>query len=156
MSKRKTQPEDYRLMLATTVHRYCWLCGRTERDRPEYYHGPWQLERMHIVSHPRREDRRAVILACAQCHKRQHGERIYGDDGPPQLELPQLLTIKAVFDGAHYDREWLARHTLRRLPEAEALTPAAIRQLSWRHPHHADFYARLLQGPPSGQRMTAT
>lgn len=101
----------------------CWYCGRRcgdwQSDKPAWWHGPWTLHRAHVASHPRRADRRAVVLLCPICHGLTHGDRY------PQLPdavaptLAELLWLKRTRDPGWYDRAWLQRHSTRLLPRAK-------------------------------------
>ena len=100
----------------------CWACLRLCRnwsDRPDWWFGPWFLHRAHIVSQPRREDRRGIILLCPICHGIQHGERFPQVVGWDKISLAELLWIKRTRDPEWFDLEWLQRHSIRRLPEPE-------------------------------------
>lgn len=95
----------------------CWACGS---DR--------QLERAHIVNKPRREDTRAVIKLCSICHKVQHGERLAGEDRP-RLLVEHMLWLKLKLDADRYDRAWLQRHTVGRLPTARVVPPWYLQRM---------------------------
>lgn len=96
----------------------CWACGRSMRDRPSNWYAPWLIERAHIVSKPRIEDRRCVVMLCSLCHKISHGERFSGLV-QPKLERPHLLWIKRRIDPLWYDPELLAKCVIGLLPELE-------------------------------------
>lgn len=101
--------------------RACWACHRTRAERPERWNAPWLMHRAHIVSSPRREDRRAVIMLCPVCHTRSHGELLAGFEDVPQLSTGHMLSIKREADRAWYDAEFLGRCCVGRLPEPERL-----------------------------------
>lgn len=107
----------------------CWACGR---------YGP--TERAHIVNKPRREDTRAVIKLCAICHKIQHGERLAGEERP-RLLVEHMLWLKSRIDPSRYDRAWLQRHTVGRLPTARAVADWYLMQMM-----QNDELLALLQG----------
>ena len=93
-------------------------------DRPEWWCAPWFLHRAHIVSQPRREDRRAIILLCPVCHGIQHGERYPQVVGWDKIAVAELLWLKQQRDPQWFDLEWLQRHSVRRLPEPEQFVRA--------------------------------
>ena len=114
------EPDDvarFENMLGETDRPFCWCCGRSDRERPEWWHAaPWVIERAHIVSQPRAKDRRACILACSACHKGSiHGEKFPAWD-LPRLGLHHLLWIKRHRDREFYDRKFLRRHSVRVIP----------------------------------------
>ena len=86
-------------------------------SRPAGWDGPWLIERAHIVSQPRVEDRRAAILLCTVCHRVQHGEKIAQAEMRP-VTLPEMLWLKSVRDPEFYDRRFLQRHHVGKLPRA--------------------------------------
>ena len=113
----RSDPLGYSEMLLSVEHPFCWWCGRDSWDSPRDWHGPFLIERAHIVSSPRVLDRRAVVLLCSGCHRVQHGERISGFD-VERVSLGQMLWLKRTFDPEYYDEAFLARFHIGRLPIA--------------------------------------
>jgi len=105
---------DFRFIASVSS---CWWCGL--RFKPPGWFAPWLIERAHIVSSPRRKDRRVAALLCSRCHKVSHGERIL-IPGSVVLKpsVGHLLWLKAKNDCFYYDREYMAKNCLGRLPEA--------------------------------------
>jgi cytochrome c553 len=93
----------------------CWLCHRTENDRPYWWHGVFIIERMHIVNKPRVEDVRVIIAACSFCHAVQHGAYFPEVPGLDPLPMIELLRAKKYYDPDNYDPEFLQAHSVRRL-----------------------------------------
>jgi hypothetical protein len=113
---------DYDTMLEDHPKPWCWACINTHSfyDKPDWWFAPWLIERAHIVNKPRAKDRRACILLCSLCHKLSHGEKFARHDGPQvPLTLPQMLWLKRMNDRKFYDREFLQRHHLGKLPNAQ-------------------------------------
>lgn len=92
----------------------CWICGRTANDKPDWWHGVFMIERMHIVNKPRREDIRAIIAGCSLCHRIEHGDRFPQTDREP-VGMAFLLALKLAHDPDNYDPEFLQKHSVRRL-----------------------------------------
>lgn len=111
-------------MLQDHPQPWCWACGRGAaiEHQPVGWYAPWIVERAHIARHPRREDRRAVVLLCPLCHKGgNHAERIVVNGtryDRPRLELVHLLWLKLHFDRAFYDKQFLKLNSIRELPIA--------------------------------------
>lgn len=85
-------------------HGFCWACGATTN-----------LHTHEIVR--RSETAKALSLAnyarlCGDCHEEAHGGWI---------TKGILLTLKAVFDGAFYDPQWVRDHAIAHHHEATAL-----------------------------------
>lgn len=102
----------------------CWMCGRTAdfSDKPSWWHGPWLIERHHIVRKPRVEDRRAVVMLDSFCHRVQHGDWfVQADAHTRPATLSQLLWLKKRRDPRYWDRAWLAKHVVGKLPRAKEL-----------------------------------
>ena len=119
----------YRHFKENHQHPVCWACGRDESQRPDGWYGPFVVERAHLVSSPRAEDVRLIVLLDTICHKVSGGERIFinGQLWPlPKLTLPQLLTLKELFDPEHYDRAFMQRFSAKRLPEPEPIPDCYI------------------------------
>lgn len=91
----------------------CWACHAWRH--PMGWFTPWLLERAHIVSKPRREDRRLVNILCTICHKTQHGERL-ARFLRPKLTLENMLWLKRENDPDWLDWEYMQKHSVRRLP----------------------------------------
>lgn len=112
---------EYRNVLLDFPAMRCWYC---ERDmgpanvRPSWWAGPWFLHRAHIVNHPRADDRRAITLLCPICHGLHHGERYPQLPDAKRPTLEELLWLKRTKDPQWYDRAWLQRHSIRKLPRA--------------------------------------
>ena len=108
---------------------WCWACGRGDSDQPREktdgfdWNAPWLLHRAHIVNKPRVEDSRAVVLLCPLCHDLSHG-RLFPQIALPALGLEQMLWLKLVRDRSRYDREFLAKHCIGKLPEPQRLPVA--------------------------------
>ena len=96
------------------VGRYCWRCGRKGHQRPEWWNAPFGLERCHLFTNPRLEDRRVVFCACSLCHRIQHGDRFQEDPRKP-LPLEHLIDLKRQWDPDYFDLEFLQKCSLRRL-----------------------------------------
>jgi len=119
---------DFRFIASVSS---CWWCGL--RFKPPGWFAPWLIERAHIVSSPRRKDRRVAALLCSRCHKVSHGERILIPGSvvlKPSVE--HLLWLKRVNDPEFYDRDYMARNCLGLLP-AEVEPPE---DRSWVIPAH--------------------
>ena len=112
--------DSWKTFVLDTKYRWCWLCGRSQLDQPVGWYAPWLLERSHIVSSPRREDARAVVLLCSLCHRLSHGidVRIPGEVLLPGATVSEMLWLKRRFDASRYDRGWLQLHCVGRLPRA--------------------------------------
>lgn len=107
MDKTQKQIEsEYKSSIADTGGR-CWRCGRTANQRPPWYHAPWFLHRHHIVSKPRKNDRRAVVVLCPACHDRQHLGPCSADPRE-ELTLDGMLWMKHTHDADFFDPEFLA------------------------------------------------
>ena len=82
------------------------------------------IERAHIVSRPRVEDRRVVVLLCSRCHAAQTNSLFKYD--LPVCGLGNMLWLKKVFDPDCFDKEFLGRYCLGRLPKLKI--PALVVQ----------------------------
>lgn len=107
---------EYKSMLLDTDYPFCWWCGRQPEDIPYDWCSPWIIERAHLAALPRVLDRRMVILLCSRCHQAQHKQQF-----PPSLaiEPPKLETMlwcKAVFDPKFFDRLYIQRFRVGKLP----------------------------------------
>jgi len=93
---------------------FCWSCGRTAafRDKPIDYGAKWIIQRCHITSKPRLEDRRVVNLLCPTCHE------AYDDAGDERITLSNMIFLKQLFDPEFFDIELLQRCSIRILPDA--------------------------------------
>lgn len=129
----------YRSMRTDHPKPYCWLCGRQQWQRPEWWGAPFFIERAHVVNSPRVEDRRAVILLCSLCHQISHGEH-FADlkPLPPKIKVAHMLWLKHHFDKEFYDRAWLQRHSVRILPRLLIPRQYYRKQYRERHPHKKD------------------
>jgi len=117
--KNKVSPEatKYKNVLAEIAYPFCWWCGRGAEHRPASWHTPWLIERAHIVSNPRAEDRRAVILLCTMCHMVQHGHQLVLPGCTViKPDINNMLWLKRRFDPEYYDRAFLKRHIIGCLP----------------------------------------
>lgn len=112
--------EEYRDFFMATAFPWCWYCGRDQFDAPEGWYAPWLIERAHVVSSPRRIDRRAVVLMCSLCHKISHGLDIVlpGEVVLPAASVAAMLWLKKEFDACFYDRQFLAKNCIGQLPNA--------------------------------------
>lgn len=109
--------EDYySAMLGSLLMSRCWYCG--DRSRPSGFYAPWMVERAHIVSKPRKLDRRVVVGLCSVCHRIQHGERLSGIERP-RLCVASMLWLKREVDPEWYDPDFMQRCSVRRLPDPE-------------------------------------
>lgn len=106
---------------------WCWACGAGSTERPDFWGGPFLIERAHIVSAPRVEDRRVVILLCSICHKLTHGLNLAGVTLPP-FGLEVMLFLKMRFDPEYYDRAFMERHKVGKLPKAAQDVPGPYRR----------------------------
>jgi len=123
-TRRKPVDPEYRDFLAHTDWPCCWACGRTGAwyHAPGWWLVPWMLHRAHICAKPRVEDARAIVALCPACHHGHcHGERYPAERDAPALTVANLLWLKAAFDKSRFDREFLQRHSVQRLPEPELL-----------------------------------
>jgi len=100
----------------------CWACGRSAafRDKPAEYGAKWIIQRAHITSKPRLEDRRVVNLLCPLCHA------IYDDGGDDRITLSNMLYLKALFDPDFFEMEILQNCSIRILPPAKDLNASFI------------------------------
>jgi hypothetical protein len=96
-------------------HDGCMLCERTASDKPSWWHGPFFVERMHIVNKPRVEDVRVILAACSLCHRLQHGATFSQIPGLKPLTITELLRVKKFLDPDNYDPEFLQKHSIRKL-----------------------------------------
>ena len=115
---------EYRTFIADTGG-VCWRCGRTARDKPDWWHSDWWIHRAHLdeCNHPRRNDRRAIIAACPLCHAIQHRHRFPYDltDGgkfPGCTAIPmtieEMLWLKRDRDPSFFEPEFLASCAIKR------------------------------------------
>jgi hypothetical protein len=97
-------------------------------DVPEGWHGPWFIERCHMIPFSIRiEDVRAIVLLCSLCHKTSHGERVIltaGANPLPRIHPEHMLDLKRRFDRPNYDREWLKERYGWRVPARSEKLPA--------------------------------
>lgn len=110
--------ESFRNFLKETDAPWCWWCGRGSDQRSPNWHGPWLIERAHLVAKPRLEDRRVCVLLCSLCHKVSHGEW-FPDYTLPKPTLAHLLGLKEIFDENYVDHKLARRCSIRRLPDPE-------------------------------------
>ena len=97
---------------------FCWACGADNRSQPKTYFAPWMIQRCHIVSKPRLEDRRAVVLLCPVCHFDEvHRKKT--------LSIENLLWLKRLFDPNWFCLEFLQKCSIRRIQQPLEL-PAAF------------------------------
>lgn len=122
MNLAKQIEQEYREFVVASGRPWCWACGRSSVDRPSYWGAPFLIERAHVVSRPREDNRRAVILLCSICHKLTHGLRIAGVEEKP-LSLPEMLWLKWRFDPKFYERHWLSMRHIGRLPRGRRPVP---------------------------------
>lgn len=126
MKHRDADVESWRTFVLSSSWQCCWWCGSTHFDKPRGWYSTWMIERAHIVSSPRIEDRRVAILLCSRCHRLQHGEQLGGYLGagitPPTLA--ECLWLKSKLDPKFYDRRFMERFSVGRLPRARR--PSAI------------------------------
>ena len=112
--------EWYELIRTDPEAMQCWHCGLGAWERPDDWSAPWLIERAHIVSAPRVEDRRVIIMLCSLCHRIQHGENLGAMAGDRrQLTLPHMLWIKRQADRGWWDPGFLERHHVGKLPAPE-------------------------------------
>jgi hypothetical protein len=118
--------DDYDRFMIDTPFPWCWHCGRGPSDRPGMWFASWLIERSHVTSNPRRLDPRAVVALCSWCHKISHGIDIVvpKETAPPAPTLPNMLWLKNMFDPRRYDRAFLERSCIGRLPRAACPPPA--------------------------------
>ena len=116
-------PQDYVRFVYTHKHQCCWACGRTERwnHQPQFWYAPWFLHRAHVVSITRVEDVRAVVILCPLCHGMAHGNHYVEFAHVPRLTTANLLWLKLKYDPTRYDRTFLQRYCLGKLPRAQQL-----------------------------------
>lgn len=111
--------DEYAMFIIANRFPFCWYCGRWGSQRPEGWHGPFLIERAHIVNKPRREDPRAVVALCSLCHRIEHGETFVLDAVLPRCSLAHMLWLKRRFDAGRYDRSFLSANCIGRLPTAK-------------------------------------
>ncbi len=90
----------------------CWACGRTEDDRPTWWHGPWLIERMHFVHSGMGcvvRDPRLIIAACSGCHGQYH--KSIANWGLPPLTDENCAWLKR--EHGDYDPLFIARNNTR-------------------------------------------
>lgn len=111
---------EYAIIMDDFPAMRCWCCGRSgdRRGMPDWWGGIWILHRAHIVNKPRVKDRRAIVLLCPICHGLHHGERYPQLPNAKRPTLEELLWLKRTCDPRWYDRAWLQRHSVRKLPRA--------------------------------------
>ena len=109
---------EYARFLTTVDAPWCWACGRGPSDRPRWWYGPWAIQRAHVAHSPRVRDVRAIVLLCPVCHARAHREFFSAIPDAPPLTQANLLWIKRTRDPRRYDRKFLARLVVGRLPIA--------------------------------------
>lgn len=129
---RKKPLECYRNFLAETLWPFCWYCGRSASESPKHWYGPFLIERAHIVSSPRIEDRRVAVLFCSVCHRVSHGEQIYGFDLPAPT-VGHMLWLKRVFDREFYDLEFMRQFSIGNLPACLVPPVSVMAEFSSRH-----------------------
>lgn len=107
---------------------FCWACGRSSqyRDKPASYGAFWMIQRAHIVSNPRLEDRRVVCLLCPLCHA------AYDDKGDDSITLANMLYLKQLFDPKFFDIDLLQKCSIRRLPAGTDLNSPRIAEFQQR------------------------
>jgi len=126
---KKTCEKEYDRMFFDSEYQWCWWCGRDCMQKPKWWHGPWMVERAHIVNKPRKRDRRVAVLLCSMCHKRSHGMRFpecTDTFGPPTIE--QMLAIKWAFDPLFYSNQTMQMCSVRRLPQPESPPPEVMKE----------------------------
>lgn len=126
-----TTKQDYRNFKHNTLANWCWACGRDESQRPDRWFAEWFIDRAHIVNKPRVEDPRLIVLLCRLCHARFGGAQISqcpGNDWPA-LTVGNLLWLKKTFDPENFDRAFLRRYSVHRLPRA--LRPPLVYRLEY-------------------------
>ena len=119
--------EQYRTM-AVDCGLFCWRCGRTPLDRPAWWNAPWVMHRAHICHSPRVEDRRVVAILCPVCHSLQHGHIFNRLPDAQPLSIAELLGLKRKHDLAFYDRAFMQKYSIGRLPRAVVLSESRLRQ----------------------------
>ena len=128
MKTAKQIAAEYQSFIADTGGR-CWRCGRTAQQRPRWWGAPFGIERAHICNKPRIEAREACISLCSLCHRIQHGDRFPQCQDRP-LKIPELLAIKKWCDPEYWDRAFLQKCSIRRLPR-EA-TRKQVAKVAWK------------------------
>ena len=106
---------SYENFLLETEYPFCWYCGRQHGERIERWHSHLIIERSHIVSKPRIEDRRVAMLMCSYCHSATH--RKISGYSLPLCTLANALWLKRAFDIGYYDVEFMQRFSVAKLPE---------------------------------------
>lgn len=129
-----TIKQAYRHFIIESAYCWCWLCGRDQWQRPEWWHAPWMLHRSHIVRSPRIEDPRAVVIQCPVCHDVFHGKRFAAEPNLPPITIGNLLWLKERFQPELFDRTFLQRYSVQRLPRASA--PPAVYVAAYRARRH--------------------
>lgn len=130
---RKKKPTDcYELFLAETHWPCCWWCGRHGLQRPDYWGARFIVERAHIVSNPRVEDRRVVILLCSACHYACHNNDVAGYTLPVPT-VGHMLWLKRTFDREYYDREFMQKFSVKRLLSCIGPPKLVMEEFASRH-----------------------
>ncbi len=134
-----TTPQLYRNLIKDTDHPFCWACGRSGDyyDKPADWWAEWWVDRAHIVSRPRVEDRRLVVLLCRLCHLAFACQRIVTASRPlhwPALTRANLVWLKMKFDPDYYDRAFLEAYCSGKLPRAAKPPYCYLAEYRARHP----------------------
>lgn len=97
---------------------------------PDGWCGPWLIERAHIVSKRRVEDRRVIVLLCSLCHRKSHGEILPGieDEPLPAPSVGNMLWLKRTFDRRNYDVSVMRKHSVRQLPNVSSPTSLVMQE----------------------------
>lgn len=95
----------------------CWGCGNNHYA-PRWWYAPWLIERAHIVNKPRKKDRRSVILLCSECHKETHLKPFSEGQGLKPITMGNMIWLKKKFDPWFYDRNFLGKCHIGKLPKA--------------------------------------
>lgn len=113
----------YRDFLAETESPWCWYCGRGLWDKPAWWNAGFLIERAHIVSMSRVEDRRVIIALCSACHFATHNQSLFGYT-LPAATVGHMLWLKRTFDREYYDPEFMRKYSVGNLPKC--LVPPAV------------------------------
>lgn len=121
--------ESWNSFLVDTEFPWCWWCGRGV----EHFVGidasfPLFVQRAHVVSKPRRRDRRAAVLLCSLCHHVEHNGSLClsGFEALTSPLLAHKLWLKKVFDVRYFSLSFLQANMVGKLPGALVKPPPEV------------------------------
>lgn len=93
---------------------YCWACGADNGNKPRTWHGPWFMQRAHIVNKPRIKDRRVVLCLCPHCHF------VFDDaSAKSRITLANAIWLKWVHDPKFFDYDLMQNCSVKKLPNPD-------------------------------------